>query len=159
MASAPLYTPFRMPPTNDQVSAAQAQAQPRTKSFLFDYELGDFVRDGAGRILKTDGPQKVASWCIKALLTERFAWIVYPHNYGVEFEPAMTGGPPRGIAESVIRHNATEALSQHRDVRAVESMTFAWLGDAVTIDIRIALRTREGDDEHLQLRFELMGFG
>jgi Protein of unknown function (DUF2634) len=156
--NAPLYVPFVMPPTNRQVEAAERQAVVRTKSFAFDYSVGDFVRDGTGRIAKSDGPQKVASWAIKTLLTERFAWLIYPHRYGVEFDQAMQGGQPRGIAEGVVRRTATEALMQHEHVQAIQGIDFSWYGDQLTVDVRIVLHAG-GAQEQVSLRLEVMGFG
>lgn len=87
-------------------------ARPTVKygiSPLFDFELGDFVTDAAGRILMADRDQTWAQWAVKAVLTERFQYVIYPDNYGSELYALVSEGNPFTV-EAKIRQFVKEAL-------------------------------------------------
>ena len=45
------------------------------KSVKWDIKKGDFVRDGAGRIMECEGREAFMIWCFKAAQTERYTCI------------------------------------------------------------------------------------
>lgn len=137
---APLYTPFTAPPSIEQRNTAAASlARPRT-SLKWNWLTMDLDLDGAGRVPKVQGAEAHAQWCLRTLLTERFAHIVYTHQHGVEFDSTITGGRVRAVVEALLRRSIGEALRRHPDTISVAGIAFRWNGDELFIDLVITSR-------------------
>lgn len=136
-AAAPLYAPFTPPPTLEQTRSTNPLLRPGRKTLDWDWRLMDFNLDGAGHIRRVVGGEAHVTWCLKTLLTERFAHWVYTHDYGVEFDAAMTGGQARAVVEARARRSIVEALSRHPDTASVGGIAFAWHGDEVYVNVTI----------------------
>lgn len=125
-----LYPTFDMPEIIEQ---QQTEPAPQYgKSWLFDFEKGDFVTDGAGRVVEADGHTAWAQWCVKAVLTERFAYLVYSSDYGAELEQALKQ-PSRAAVEAELERAITEALLVDPRTERVTDFAFEWEGDAVKV--------------------------
>lgn len=125
-----LYPTFEMP---EVVEQQQVQPEPEyPESYLFDFEKGDFVRDGAGRIVIADGHRAWVQWCIKAVMTERSAYLAYSRDYGTESENALKQ-PSRAIVEKEIERTITEALLVDPRTEMVKDFDFEWNGDELYI--------------------------
>ena len=55
-------------------------------SVAFDFEKGDFVRDGSNKMVRADGREAYMQWCWKVVQTEREAFLAYSDEIGTEFE-------------------------------------------------------------------------
>lgn len=118
---ASLYPTFEMP---ELVEQRQERPQPKyPKSYLFDFEKGDFVVDGAGRVVIADGHTAWVQWCIKTILTERFACLAYSWDYGVEVGGALRQ-PSRLAIEMEVERTITEALLVDPRTEQVRDFTF-----------------------------------
>lgn len=125
-----LYPAFDMPDL-----AEQQQTEPAPKygmSWFFDFAKGDFVVDGAGRMIQTDEHTAWAHWCVKTVLTERFAYLIYSSNYGCEVEQARRQ-PSRQAVEAELERVITEALLADPRTEVVRDFTFEWQGDEVYV--------------------------
>lgn len=115
----------------------------------FDYETGDFKRDGKNRLLDSDGIESWKSWCIICIQTERYAHLACPDDFGIETAAAMSA-TSREEAESILTREITEALlaDPYRRTEYVEDIEYDWTApdtvmiratihgiDDVTIDI------------------------
>ena len=129
-----LYPVFEMP---ELIEQQQAQPEPEyPKSYLFDFEKGDFVPDGAGRIVIADGHLAWAQWCVKTVLTERFAYLAYSGNYGVEIDEALKQ-PTRAVVEAEVERTITEALLFDPRTYTVRDFSFEWRGDELYISFTV----------------------
>ena len=125
-----LYPVFDMP---DLVEQQQTGLAPKYgKSWLFDFEKGDFVTDGAGRVVEADGHTAWVQWCVKAVLTERFAHVIYSTDYGSEIEQALKQ-PSRKAVEAELERVITEALLVDPRTELVKDFAFQWEGNAVKV--------------------------
>jgi hypothetical protein len=125
-----LYPVFEMPELMEQ---QQTELAPRYgKSWLFDFKTGDFVIDGAGRVVQADGYTAWAQWCVKTVLTERFAYLAYSQNYGTEIEAALRQ-PSRQAVESELERAITEALLMDPRTEMVRDFRFTWEGDQLRV--------------------------
>jgi len=125
-----LYPVFDMP---DLVEQQQTEPVPQYgKSWLFDFEKGDFVTDGAGRVVEADGHTAWVQWCVKAVLTERFAHVIYSTDYGSEIEQALKQ-PSRKAVEAELERVITEALLVDPRTELVKDFAFQWEGNAVKV--------------------------
>lgn len=125
-----LYPVFDVP---ELVEQQQPEPAPRYgKSWLFDFAKGDFVTDGAGRVKGADGHTAWAQWCIKAVLTERFAHVIYSSDYGTELDQAKRQ-PARQAVEAELERVITEALLADPRTQVVRDFSFRWQGDQVFV--------------------------
>jgi hypothetical protein len=65
----------------------------------WDFEKGDFVTNGENRIIYGSGYDAWVLWCIKTILTQRWAHAAYSGNAGIEAEEAFKE-PDRQAQES-----------------------------------------------------------
>ena len=106
------------------------------KSYLFDFETGDFSRDGGCRVEEADNRMAWVQWCRKCILTERYAHIAYSGDIGIEFE-MVRKQPNRKAMESALEKTITEALRVHPMTESVRNFKYIWEGDNLitTFDI------------------------
>jgi hypothetical protein len=142
-AAGPLYAPFTAPPTLDQIGTTNPLLRRARKSIVWRWDDMDFALDGAGRIPKIEGAEAHVTWCVKALLSERFMHAVYTHQYGVEFDAVMTGGQARAITEAQARRTIGEALARHPDTQSVRDIAFSWRGDEVYVSLTVVSRATD----------------
>ncbi len=123
-----LFPVFEMPELTEQTRATVEYP----KSYLFDFEKGDFARDGTGKVLIADGHTAWAQWCVKTLLTERFSRLAYSSNYGVEIEEIINE-KQRKTTEARIAMTITEALLSDARTGSVSDFSFTWNGDNLLV--------------------------
>lgn len=129
-----LYPVFEMP---ELVEQQQTQPEPEyPESYLFDFEKGDFVRDAAGRIAIADGYRAWVQWCVKTVLTERFACLAYSWNYGVEIKQAIKQ-LDRALVEMEIERTITEALMADPRTELVRDFVFRWYADELYVSFTV----------------------
>ncbi len=130
-----LYPTFETP----ELAEAQGEGEPAPtygRSFVFDFEKGDFVLDGAGRVAEADGHVAWAQWCVKAVITERFGYLVYGPAYGCEVAGARRT-QNRRAAEAELERAITEALLSDPRTEAVRDFEFEWEGDSVHVSFAV----------------------
>ncbi len=94
----------------------------------WDTKRGDFVRDGANRIVACSGEEGFALWCFKVAQTERYACLAYPNDIGVEIEAAL-GEDNKKMVESMVERTITEALKINPRTEWINNFEFTWDAD------------------------------
>lgn len=105
----------------------------------FDYERGDFPRDGMNKMLDSTGIESWKSWCINCLQTERYKHLAYSTDFGIELEAAMRA-ESRDEAESILNRQITEALlaDPYKRTDYVSEISYDWTDpDTVIADVTI----------------------
>lgn len=121
----------------------------------FDTDAMNTVLDSVGRIVLGNEEEALRFWIKKCLLTERYKYMAYDTDFGVEAEEIIRSNFDRDIAESELIRAITEALTVDERVLGVENFEFSWSGDEVfatflvesiygNIDIEL---TAGGDDD------------
>lgn len=128
-----LYPTFEMPALTEPEAAATPTYG---KSWFFDLMKGDFVLDGAGRVAKTNEHVAWAHWCVKAVLTERFAYLAYGTDYGCEIEQARKH-QSRETVEAELERVITEALLADPRTETVRDFVFRGVADEIFITFLI----------------------
>lgn len=100
------------------------------RSVRWDPAAGDFVRDGANRMVKCNGREAFAIWCFKTAQTERYRCLAYPDSIGVEMERALDDDDNETI-ESMVQRTITEALMVNPRTEDVGDFEFSWDGDSM----------------------------
>lgn len=98
------------------------------RSVKWDPVTGDFVRDGANRLVECDGREAFAVWCFKIAQTERYRCLAYPDSIGTEMERAMDNDDEETV-ESMVQRTITEALMVNPRTEDVWDFDFSWDGD------------------------------
>lgn len=133
MAEKGLFPTFDVP---EILEDSQVYEEKYKRSVWWDFEKGDFVRDGANRILYCSGMEAYQAWCVKMAETERFACLSYPEELGVEMEEALKEDSGKAV-ESAIERTITEALSVNPCTEYVREFSFMWDGDRVNCDFKV----------------------
>lgn len=105
----------------------------------FDYERGDFPRDGMNKMLDSNGIESWKSWCINCLQTERYKHLAYSSDFGIELEAAMKA-VGRDEAESILTRQITEALmaDPYKRTSYISEILFDWTApDTVVVSVTI----------------------
>lgn len=112
----------------DFVPVEQAYDRTYKRSVKWDPEKGDFVRDGANRMVECDGREAFATGCYKTSLTERYRCLAYSNDIGAEMERAMMEDDEKTV-ESMVQRTITEALMVNPRTEYVRDFIFSWNGD------------------------------
>ncbi len=109
-------------------------------SMMWDIEAGDFIRDGANKIVEEDGRKAYMAWCVKMSCTERFECLAYRGSIGdmlgAEMETA-TYDDDHATVESMMARTIRETLMVNPRTISVDNFAFSWDGDTVTGQCRI----------------------
>lgn len=100
------------------------------RSEKWDVEKGDFVRDGANRMVECDGREAFAIWCFKIAQTERYQCLAYPNSIGTEMERALDNDDEKTV-ESMTQRTITDALKVNPRTEDVFNFVFEWEGDTM----------------------------
>ncbi|MBQ6091364.1 MAG: DUF2634 domain-containing protein [Lachnospiraceae bacterium] len=114
------------------------------RSVKWDPVKGDFVRDGANRVVECNGKEAYAIWCFKIAQTERYRCLAYPDSIGTEMEKAMDNDDERTV-ESMVQRTVTDALMVNPRTEYVRDFVFSWDGDNMTC--RFKVKGIEWDEE------------
>lgn len=106
------------------------------RSAKWDPVTGDFVRDGANRIVECDGKEAYAIWCFKIAQTERYRCLSYPDSIGVEMERALDNDDIETV-ESMVQRTITEALMVNPRTEDVLDFEFSWEGDSMHCKFKV----------------------
>lgn len=107
------------------VTPTAVKEQKYKSSVSFDYELGDFTRDGAGKMLQADGREAYMQWCMKTVMTERFTCLSYNADIGTEMIDALVQADHAAV-ESAIERTINEAIMVNPKTEYVRDYEFIW---------------------------------
>lgn len=106
------------------------------RSVQWDPVKGDFVRDGANRMVECDGREAFAIWCFKIAQTERYRCLAYPDVIGTEMERAMDNDDEKTV-ESMVQRTITDALMVNPRTEDVRDFSFTWNGDSMHCSFKV----------------------
>lgn len=141
---ADLYPTFDIPADVDDTTE---DAVTYGTSWAFDFIAGDFVIT-AGKLLPIDGYRAWAQWCVKNVLTTRFAHVIFSDDYGTDFELARSASS-RAEAELLISTEIRDSLEQDERTGSVHSFDFDWQGDA--LNLSFVIEPTEGTAERIHV--------
>ncbi len=109
------------------------------KGIYFDFETGDFKIDNKGRIETANPYDAWIQWCMKTVYTQRWAYLGYSDQIGVELEEALKQ-EDKPARESYIEKTISEALlaDPYRRTKRVYDFAFKWERDNVKVTFIIS---------------------
>lgn len=121
-----------LPKTGDILEADFEIQKIPSKAFrIQDGTISDYV-DGKDAV-------RQAIYCI--LNTERYDWLIYNWNYGVELGDLF--GKTMGLVKSKLKKRIREALMQDDRIQGVDAFSFAEKGHRLSVTFTV--RTQFGD--------------
>lgn len=127
-----LYPVFDIPSIEAEGTDAERSFKP---SPLFDYDIGDFVRDGANRVVMVDGRDGYILWVLKVLKTQQGACLSYM-GVGIDHEAALAE-TSREAVQAAFERSISEALLVHPCTERVYDFVFEWDSDTIYIGMTI----------------------
>ena len=120
---------------------------PLFQEYAWDFERDCFLYDVNGRHLLLTGNPALEVWIYKALKTERFEYLAYSWQYGIELKPFI--GKVMGVQErySELRRVVTECLMVNPYIRSIDSFSITPENRAELIRVHITLTTVYGEVE------------
>ena len=150
MAQQNLFPVFDVPAelADEQITIQRYRPAP-----LWDLERGDFVTDGARKLLYGSGFEAWVLWCVKTILTQRWAHLGYSSNAGIETDAVFAERNQRA-AESTLARTVTEALLADPMGRTtqVRRFRFTWNGGGESLLVECDIFGRDGNSATIQAR-------
>ena len=96
---------------------------PLFKTYAFDFDKNDFIYENDKHIL-LEGNDALKVWIIKALKTERFAFLAYSWKYGTNHKRFIGKVMSVGERKSELRREIIECLVVNPYIRSVNKVEF-----------------------------------
>lgn len=112
------------------------------RSVKWDAAKGDFVRDGANRMVECSGRDAFFQWCFKTAQTERYRCMAYPDVIGTEMEKALADDDEKTV-ESMVQRTITDALMVNPRTEYVRNFNFIWDKDKMNCEFSVKGRDME----------------
>lgn len=96
------------------------------KSFLFDFNVGEFVLDNTGNLISINDIEALKIWITKILKTDKNKFIVYDGvNYGItNLRELVTSDYPFEFIKAEIENNVKEVLLKNTSIKSVQNFEF-----------------------------------
>lgn len=140
-----LFPVFEVPETKLNTAAEE---QKYKKSAYFDFEKGDFVRNGTNNIVEASGREAYKQWCEKVVMTERLTKLAYSHRIGIETDELWSLTDKKAI-ESAIEVTITDALMVNNKTDYVRDFEFNWDSNN-SISVIFTVKGKEWEEFSLQ---------
>ena len=108
---------------------------PTPKEYAWDFENNCFLYDADGKHRIVEGDEAIKIWVYKALNTERFRYLAYSWQYGIELRPFI--GKVMGVQQrySEIKRVIVECLMVNPYIKSIDTIDIQHEGDTVNISI------------------------
>lgn len=110
---------------------------PTPKEYAWDFENDCFLYDMNGNHRIVEGDEAIKIWVYKALSTERFRYLAYSWQYGIELRPFI--GKVMGVQQrySEIKRVIVECLMVNPYIKSIDTIDIQHEGDTVNISIML----------------------
>lgn len=110
------------------------------KSFLFDFDTGDFVVQD-GKLVECNGMEAVRVWIEKILRTEKGRFRIYEDtDYGCRIEDLLIGSNyPVSFIEAELKREIEEALLQNPRITAVSNFSLERGVSFITVSMEVSV--------------------
>ena len=125
--------------------AATEEELPLFTQPAWNFEVDEFIFDGNGQHVIVTGQEALKVWIYKALKTERFSYLAYSWQYGIELYPFV--GKVMSVQErySELKRVITECLMVNPYILSVDSIEFSPENKGNVVNTDIVLSTVYGE--------------
>lgn len=110
----------------------------------FDFEKHEFILSPTGKQKSVESSDAWGEWCIKAMSTERYRYLIYDDRYGEEIDTLLGTSRPHEVIESEIRRMTRDCLLCDPRTAQVDDFQFQWLTDGIMFSCRLV--NTQGDE-------------
>lgn len=115
----------------------EEELQPIGKTFLYDFNKGDFVMKG-GKLVELFELDALKMWIMKVMKSESFRFKIYEDTaYGTSIESLIGSSLPRAYIEAEIEREVTESLLLSPYINRLEGWTFQRDGKWMRINFTV----------------------
>ena len=128
------------PNSTDIMISNENKASNGTKSYLFDFDSGDFiVRDG--KLVECDGIDAIKIWIEKILRTEKGRYTIYADTeYGCHLEDLIIGNSYTvEFIEAELKREIEDALKQNPQITSVTNVQIIRSKHSITVTLEVVL--------------------
>lgn len=128
------------PHSTDIILDNESNTSIGTKSYMFDFENGDFVvRDG--KLIECDGISAIKVWIEKILRTEKGRYPIYDNTeYGCHLEDLIIGNSYTAeFIEAELKREIQDALKQNPRITSVTNFNITRNTNAITVTLEVVL--------------------
>ena len=128
------------PNSNDITIDNESNTSIGTKSYMFDFENGDFVvRDG--KMIECDSIDAIKVWIEKILRTEKGRYPIYDNTeYGCHLEDLIIGNSYTAeFIEAELKREIEDALKQNPRITSVTNFNITRNTNAITVTLEVVL--------------------
>ena len=110
---------------------------PVLNEYAWDFEQDKFLYDGNGNHIMVTENKALEVWIYKALKTERFQYLAYSWNYGIELKPFI--GKVMGVQErySELKRAIVECLMSNAYIVSIDTIDFTAESAKVTCTVTL----------------------
>ena len=140
------------PEKTNIVTASNTETLSGRKSYLFDFDKGDFVvRDG--KLVECDGLEAIKVWIEKIIRTEKGRYHIYNNtDYGCHLEDLIIGNSYTiEFIEAELRREIKEALLQNPQITNVTG--FLITRDKGSITVSLEVHSGESGTDSITITF------
>ncbi|MCI1750937.1 MAG: DUF2634 domain-containing protein [Megasphaera cerevisiae] len=112
----------------------QAQDLPMAKEWAWDFETDQFIYDGSGQRVTVEGNEAIKVWIYKAICTERYRYLAYSWQYGLELNPFI--GKVMSVQQrySELKRVLIECLMVNPYIQSIDRIEITSSGTHVNVD-------------------------
>ena len=128
------------PNSTDITLDNETQTSSRTKSYMFDFENGDFiVRDG--KLIECDSIDSIKVWIEKILRTEKGRYKIYDNTeYGCHLGDLIIGNNYTAeFIEAELKREIGDAIKQNTRITSVTNFNITRNINAITVTLEVVL--------------------
>lgn len=144
-----LFPVFEVPEINVLTAAKERKYR---RSVFFDYETGDFLRDGSGNMVAADGREAYQQWCLKTVMTERFTCLSYTTDIGTEMIDALAQADHAAV-ESAVERTINEALMVNPKTEYVRDYVFSWRNE--NLECSFNVKGQDWEEQTIRIKIPL----
>lgn len=118
---------------------------PTFKEYAWDFDNDCFKYDEYGGHILLTKNDALEVWIYKALMTERFSYLAYSWQYGIELKPFI--GKVMGVQErkSELRRVIVECLMVNPYIKSIDKVEFEEENRGNTLTVKLTLTTIYGE--------------
>ena len=134
------------PTSTDVTLNNETKSSSRVKSYLFDFDIGDFiVRDG--KLVECDDIDAIKVWIKKILRKEKGRYTIYSDTeYGCHLEDLIIGNSYTvEFIEAELKREIEDALKQNSQIKSVTNFQIICSKHSITVTLEVVL-SDEGRD-------------
>ncbi len=116
-------------------AASEEENLPLFKEYAWDFDNNCFLYDANGNHILQEGNEAIKTWIYKALATERYRYLAYSWQYGIEVKPFI--GLVMGVSERIseLKRIITECLMVNPYIKSIDNISFSQTGTKAYVQV------------------------